>query len=290
MGGTVKEASARRERHALDLLEEAVHLLRLSPLAIMATYYVGSFPFVLGLLFFWMDMSQSALAGQRVIGGALGLAALFCWMKFFQMIFARRLLERLGRPLARWNRPALGRAAMDQCAVQPSGLFLLPIAVVVTLPLGWVYAFYQNFTALGGSEPDARALRREALRQALLWPAQNHLLLAFLSIGAIFIFLNLAVACWLIPQLLKMLLGIETVFTLHPYGMLNSTFLIALMGLTYLCLDPLVKTVYVLRCFYGRAIQSGEDLKVEMRGLPGWSVGQRFQPAQPAPGEMKVGK
>ena len=52
---------------------------------------------------------------------------------------------------------------------------------------------------------------------------------------------------------------------------IGLTFLAALAGLTYLCLNPLVKAVYALRCFYGRAIESGQDLKAELRSLPGWS-------------------
>jgi hypothetical protein len=37
--------------------------------------------------------------------------------------------------------------------------------------------------------------------------------------------------------------------------------------MTYLCLDPFIKTVYVLRCFYGSALKSGEDLKKEFNHL-----------------------
>jgi hypothetical protein len=48
---------------------------------------------------------------------------------------------------------------------------------------------------------------------------------------------------------------------------LNTTFWIAMLGMTYLCLDPLIKTVYVLRCFGGSALKSGEDLKKELHRL-----------------------
>lgn len=272
MGRAMKRGAQRCQRPAIQLLEEVVHLLRLSPLAVLAPYYLGSFPFVLGFLFFWTDMSQSAFARGRLASGALVLAVLFFWMKFLQTIFVRGLLTRIsGRPSPPWNWPGLFHAAVGQVILQPAGLFLLPIAVIVTLPFGWVYAFYQNVTVLGSSERDWRNLRREAWRQAQIWPAQNHLLLAFLSVAALFIWLNLGLACFMIPHLLKMLIGIETVFSRHSFGMINSTFFVALVGLTYLCLDPVVKAVYALRCFYGRAIESGEDLKAELRSLPGWS-------------------
>ncbi len=78
---------------------------------------------------------------------------------------------------------------------------------------------------------------------------------------------NLSVALLLIPWALKTFLGIGTVFSLSPQQMLNSTFFALVCVLSYLCLDPLVKAVYVLRCFYGGALQTGEDLKVELRHI-----------------------
>jgi hypothetical protein len=37
------------------------------------------------------------------------------------------------------------------------------------------------------------------------------------------------------------------------------------LGLTYLSLDPIVKAVYVLRCFYGESLKSGHDLKADLK-------------------------
>ena len=52
------------------------------------------------------------------------------------------------------------------------------------------------------------------------------------------------------------------------------TFWVVTIGISYLCMNPLVKTVYVLRCFYGAALKSGEDLKTELKGLmPGRTGG-----------------
>jgi hypothetical protein len=62
-----------------------------------------------------------------------------------------------------------------------------------------------------------------------------------------------------------MLLGIESVFSQSPAAMLNTTFLAAMCALTYLCVDPVIKTIYELRCFYGGSLQSGEDLKAELK-------------------------
>ncbi|UCG07229.1 MAG: hypothetical protein JSV83_00810 [Desulfobacterales bacterium] len=61
-------------------------------------------------------------------------------------------------------------------------------------------------------------------------------------------------------------MGIETKFTLSGvWVLLNPMFWVAMLGMTYLLLDPFVKTAYVLRCFYGEALASGEDLKTELK-------------------------
>ncbi len=45
---------------------------------------------------------------------------------------------------------------------------------------------------------------------------------------------------------------------------LNTTFLMSAFALSYLCLDPLIKVTYALRCFYGEALTTGADLKTEL--------------------------
>src|SRR5213075_875373 len=70
-----------------------------------------------------------------------------------------------------------------------------------------------------------------------------------------------------VPSLLKMLFGIETAFTRSFWGLLNTTFVATSGALTYLCLDTLVKAVYLLRCFYGESLHTGEDLRAELKPL-----------------------
>jgi hypothetical protein len=253
-------------KNALDLIEEATHLLRVAPAGAWFSYYLGSLPFALGFLYFWSDMSRSAFAAQRLSGAALGMALLFVWMKLWQSIFAQRLLRQLvGEPALRSSLGRLGRTALAQAIVQPSGSFLLPVAFVLTVPFGWFYAFYQNVTVLGGGENRSmRELVRKAWRLALLWPGQNHHLLLFTSLFGFFVFLNLVSALVAGPYLLDRFLGVQTVFTKSSWAILNTTFFAAVGALTYLCLDPLLKACYVLRCFYGESLQTGTDLKAEL--------------------------
>lgn len=256
---------------ALDLIEEAVHLLRLSPPGVLAAYYVGAVPFILGLLYFWADMSGGAFARQHSADAALGMAALFLWMKCWQAVFASQLIARLrGAPPPRWTPRRIARMAVVQATLQPMGLFALPATLLIMLPFGWALAFYHNLSVVGdGENASVRAAWRHALRQARLWPAQNHVLIAAGHLFGFFVLLNLAVALAFLPSLLKSLLGIETVFTLSGTHLFNTTFFAALCGLTFLVVNPLMKTFYVLRCFYGESLASGADLQAQLRALRG---------------------
>ncbi|RJQ75974.1 MAG: DUF4129 domain-containing protein [Desulfobacteraceae bacterium] len=249
---------------ALDLTEQAVHLLRRKGGAALADYYIGSLPFTLGLLFFWSDMSRDPYASGYCAQAAAGLAALFVWMKVWQARFCRRLWCALNHaPPEPWGRRRCFRVAARQAALHALGLAVLPIAALIMLPLGWVYAFYQNVGILDG--PETRGLRhlyRDAVHQAALWPGQNHLLLSVISLFGLFVLLNVAIGLLLLPYVFKWLSGIETAFTISGlHALTNTTFVAVVAVLTYLCTDPLVKAAYTLRCFYGLSRHSGDDLR-----------------------------
>jgi hypothetical protein len=257
----------RRGRKAMGLVEEAVHLVRLAPGAVLAGYYFGSLPFVLGLLYFWADMSRSPYAGGHLAGSAFGLALLFLWMKFWQAVFANNLRAQISAAAPpRWTVRRCVRLFIIQAALQPSAAIALPVAAAIAFPFGWIYAFYQNVTALADGEiQEVMPVLKNSWRQCALWPLQNHGILLIMSLFGLCVFLNLVMVCLSLPELLKTLLGVESVYSQSPFSMLNTTFFAAMFGLTYLCVDPIMKAVYVLRCFYGESLQSGEDLKAELK-------------------------
>lgn len=251
----------------IALIEDATQLLRTAPAGTLAIYYLGAVPFVLGFLFFWSDMSRSAFADQHLAEAALGIAALFLWMKWFQAQFARRIRAQLAaEPLPKWTPRQHFRLLLTQTILQPTALFVLPLAAIPVLPIAWVYGFYQNITVL--ADPDSAeisTLMKRSWRQAALWPLQNHIALAFAFGFAFVVFLNWITLGFTLPNLLKTLFGVETVFSQSPMALLNSTFFLAAGGLTYLCVDPILKTAYALRCFQGESLESGEDLKAELK-------------------------
>lgn len=259
--------------NGIDLLEEAVHVLRLAAPAAWLCYYVGVMPFLLAVLFFWSDMSRSGIAEQHLVGGAIALSALFIWMKLWQAIFALKLSAQVANePCPKLKAGTLLRAIASQTLIHSTGLFLILIAAQILLPFAWVYGFYQNATVLSLREPSAAALVRRSWKQTLFLPMQNHTALAVLGLFSVFIFLNVSITMLTAPRLIKMLAGVETNFTLSIWSSLNTTFLAAALGVTYLCFDPLVKAVYVLRCFYGESRLTGEDLRVTLRSFRATAV------------------
>lgn len=249
-------------------MEQAVHLLRTGSASALAFHYIGSIPFVLAFLFFWTEMSRSAFAEARLSGSALTVTFLFLWLKTWQTAFCAHLrAQLLHRPPDPLRCSRLARSFACQSALQPSGLFLLPVATLLTIPFGWVFAFYQNVTALDDGETDLKTVFKQSAQQAALWPHQNHGLIFLVTGFSFLVFLNWTSVCLMLPHLLKTLFGAESSFSRSASGLFNSTFLISMVALTWLSVDPIIKAIYTLRCFYGQALRSGEDLKAELRHL-----------------------
>src|SRR5262249_13055121 len=85
-GGNAMTKSAPTRRHRLatpmlDLLEDAIALLRRAPVESFLVYLVGAVPFWLGLLYYLSDMSHDAYALRHAPEASLGLAVLYIWMK-----------------------------------------------------------------------------------------------------------------------------------------------------------------------------------------------------------------
>ncbi len=258
---------ANSEPKALALVEQAVHLLRRNSGHALAEYYLGSLPFVLALLYFWSDMSRDPMAAWFCGPSSAGVALAFIWMKLWQARFCRHLRCRIQDETPElWTFKRMFATGIRQSFLHAFGIAALPVAALIAFPFGWVYAFFQNLSVLEDSQTkEVMTLARVAKEQAVLWPGQNHLILTIMSFFGLFVFFNLALGILAMPYLLKWLFGIETVFTLSGMRLLNTTFLAVLWGLTYLCTDPIIKTVYVLRCFYGRSRLTGDDIRSALR-------------------------
>src|ERR1041384_3316852 len=123
---------------ALDLLEEAAHVLRDAPAAALAAYFAGSVPFVLFFLYYWADMSSAASAFSDLLDDSLLLTFLYIWMKTWQTVFVWLIRDRLERGSGKEVARNLGtkrwlRIALVQAVIQPSALFLLLPSFLILL-------------------------------------------------------------------------------------------------------------------------------------------------------------
>jgi hypothetical protein len=290
---------------ALDVIEEAIFLLRAHPsllvpyltgslpfvLALLyfwadmlrspfAARHVAQASLGVTLLFFWMKSWQTVFVQQALAR-------------------ARHL------PPPRWSAGRIWRMTITQIMIQGWGCALLPLSLAMVFPFAWAYAYYQNVCVYGhGDEPRARKRAWQQARLwpkqnlVMTWLLSPWLLIAataLIIIGAplirtlenpiwwglllvllvaltiplnpigMVIAVNLAAAILMLPWLAQTLFGIESVFTLSGAAGINTTLAAMVCALTYLCLDPVAKTAYALRCFYGESLRTGEDLRAALR-------------------------
>ena len=257
----------RTEKSGLVLCDEALFLLRSLPAGAWTIYLAGTGPFLMGLLYFWTDMTRGVVSEDRAVSGALGLSALFVWMKTCQAVFARRMWTQLsGVERGSGGAGEWWRIAMAQSRIQPWGLLLIPLSMAFTVPFGWVYAYFQNATVIGVTEA-GRSLHSVALEQAKLWPRQNHVGLGSISALGTIVFIDLLIVLFIAPQLLITFFGVKEIFHPSPWLLANTTFLALVFSLSYVAFDPLAKAFYTLRCFYGQSLTTGEDLLARLTAL-----------------------
>ncbi len=259
-----------RSRSGIDLLEEALFVLRHAQPSILISYLTGTIPFVLGLLYFWTDMSRSPFAAAHVGQSALGMSALYLWMKVWHSVFANRLLSSLtGEPPQSFSTLRIIRLIAAQVAVQAYCWFVIPICAITVVLFPWALAFFHSFSITGdGNHDNLRSAIKRAWSLANLWQPQNYVMVFLLAWFTLSVFLGIGIVILFIPFLLDALFGIETVFTRAGLGaLLNSTFFAVAASLTYLCVNPLLKIAYVLRAFYGQSLRTGADLQAELRAI-----------------------
>ena len=250
-------------RSGLQIIEEAVHVLRLAPLRIWALYLIAAAPFGLAFTYFIADMSRSAFASEQVIESSLWLALAFEWKQVWQGVFTSEIYGILEGGSLPWTWRRVAKMAALQCAIQPLSLVILPLSALTAFPFPYAIGLFRNLTLFAGLGRD-RPIRL-ARSHSALWPAQAWVALSVFLLLALLLFVNYLVTLAIVPQLMKSFFGIENSVTRYAAWVLNSTVLTATACLVYLTLDALLDAVYVLRCFYGESIGTGTDLRAGLR-------------------------
>jgi hypothetical protein len=255
----------RSSRSGIDVLDEAFHLLRRAPAQLFVYYYAGTLPFLLAGLFLVSDASANASGAARAPGLSLMVAALFIVMNLGQSLFASRLADVIaGEPPAPVRARALLRRAYFAAALQPTKLFLIPLALLATLPFGWTFAFYEAALALPDRDlTSVSAVLRTASKRARAPDRPNWVILSVFGLFFAAVFLNVVILLLVVPQLIRTLVGVETVFAVAGAANVSGTFILAALALAYALADPLLKAAYTLRAFYAESVESGTDLKVQ---------------------------
>jgi hypothetical protein len=245
-------------RPPLQLIEQAIQLLRASPATVYALYSAGTVPFLLAFFNFCAEMSYNRNANDNCAASAVAMALTYAWMKVVQAFCCRELVRAYTGQATRWWKPAAMFGILSrQIAFQPLGFFIKPLAWLLIFPVTYVCSFFQNLTILGGTEENDI---RKSWKLARLWPKQSYAVSGLLSLLALVVFLDLYAIIFSIPFLVKILLGVESFLTRTYTWAFSPVLLIAIAAITYFVIDLLAKAVEVIRCCDGESLTTGADL------------------------------
>ena len=253
---------------AIQVLEDAVHLLRRTPFRTLAWHWAGSAPLAVAAAFFWNDITHPATSSHAA--DALLLALLLGWMNGCRAVFAAGLREGLtGTGPSHWNGRRLWSLAASQVFLGATKLVALPVAALCVVPLAPTVSFYRNAAALAGRDDlDPQSLMAKAMQLAGFRPRQSWTLLAFLTLLYPLALVNVVVTLALLPQLIRMLTGHESAISRSGiYFVANPTFWICALAISWMAFDPFVQAAYGVRCFQAESAETGEDLKAGLRRL-----------------------
>ncbi|MFN7996034.1 MAG: DUF4129 domain-containing protein [Bryobacteraceae bacterium] len=259
---------------AIDLMEQALHALRAAPFSTLVCQWTGTVPFFLGLLIFWASMTRTGALDSTCALEAALLAVLFVWMNCWRAVFAERMMRQLGlRPAVSWRATRVIRLVLHQASMGGARLFIWPMAVAVMLPLPFTIAFYRSALALAGSDLEGGRLIAKARKLAGYDQRQGWAILVVLSILFLILSANIGILLIFLPQLIRMLTGVESVFSRSGTLLLSSgLFWLSTLVVSWLLFDPFAQAVYCVRCFHLESRESGEDLRASLRRIAAVAV------------------
>ncbi|PTY00770.1 hypothetical protein DB346_14225 [Verrucomicrobia bacterium LW23] len=265
------------EKSAMDLVEEAIHLLRRAPLRIMLYYTVGLLPFLAALIFFCLEVRVAVQPWGVIFAGSLVLAVLYVWKIAWHAAFMRELWAfRLGQRPPEWTPRTVAMLTATQTRWLPWGLFALPIAAVCLLPLPMFYIYFHNLGILATGEPpkggaggstagDTMGTAALSFRLACDHVRQSVHILLCSHVLYFLLYLNGMLLLLMSQLLLHWLAGIETPLSENPALYLSVPVQVGMLGLTYMVANPIMRAVCLLRCVYGVSRNTGDDLLAGLR-------------------------
>ena len=254
----------------ISLLEEAVHLLRRTPLATLVCHLVGTAPLALALLIFWNDITNPHTSDATVARESVVLALLLVWMNCWRAVFAGRVRRELSAAADKpWTWSRTWNLLAGQSLLGASKLIVWPIALLTIFGFAWTVAFYRSAATLADrADLDPLQLIARSRHLAGLDRRQSWVILPILLFLGLAFTANLALTLAFLPQLVRMLTGYESQFSRSMYYIFTPLFLWSTLAISWMVFDPFVQTVYCLRCFRGESLTTGEDIRAGLRMLP----------------------
>ncbi|MEZ0295226.1 MAG: DUF4129 domain-containing protein [Candidatus Methylacidiphilales bacterium] len=258
------------ERSALDLIEEAVHLLRCAPLRILLFYAVGTLPFIVGMLFFCLEVRVASNSWDIIVPGSLVLTLLYVWMGGWQAAFTQELWAlRLGRTPPVWTWRTVASLTAAQTRWKPWGLFALPLSAIFLVPWPWCYMLSHNISILITGETGSATERTKGIAVAMRLASQNwkhaFKIQVFGHVLYGLMYFNLMLLLLAFNLLVHLISGIESPMNENPFLYVSVPVQLAVCGLTFFFANPIMKTVCMLRCLYGLSRDTGDDLLAGLR-------------------------
>ena len=301
-----KTFDQQRGRATTALIDESGQLLRSAPAGVLCLYFAAAVPFTAGLVFFWTIMTRSNHSIGFAAAAALVLSLLFVWMKIGQNLYCCRLSQHLTgrRDDVDILRAACVQTAIQPTGILTLPICLaiaLPYGWACAF---YQHATALNSRASDGKL--LLELRQHARQWPLQNHAVTWLLSPALTIVGVCTVMIMPPLMRLINPAMPLALQVATsmIFIVvavlgSPVGMLmsanfavtmllllsqtgcespiasvllragapSSTFAVIVCCLAYLCMDPIVKTCYVLRSHHIRSGFTAEDLHTRLRQI-----------------------
>ena len=243
------------------VFDDAVRLLRQAPLDTLLCHWIGSAPLAVVLL----------LVRNHVTAvSACALAVLLLWMNCWRSVFAGRLRRQLsGAADSPWTPHRVYRLIAAQAWFGATKLYVLPLSTLILFTAADTVAFYRIVAVLADrGDLDPWQLRARARQIAASAKRENWAILPMLLFLQALVAVNLTLALAVLPQLFRILTGIETSFSRS--GMVfvtNPLFPLLVLTVSWLAFDPFVQAVYCVRCFRAESIETGEDVRAGLRRI-----------------------
>ncbi|MDP7740930.1 MAG: hypothetical protein QGF67_05790 [Lentisphaeria bacterium] len=290
---------------AAVLIDKSGRLLRRTPAGVLCLYFAAAVPFAAGLVFFWAAMSRGNHSIWFAAAAALVVSVLFAWMKIGQNLYCCRLSQHLTGRRETFDifRSACVQTAIHPTGILTLPI-CLAIALPYGWACAF-YQHATALSSRADDRKLLRELRQQTVQWPLQNHAVTWLMspaLTVVGVSAVMIMpplmrlINPATPVAL--QMATSMLFIVIAVLGSPVGMLmganfaiillllsqagsgsplasvllrdgapSSTFAVIVCCLVYLCLDPVVKSCYVLRSHHSRSDVTGEDLHARLRQI-----------------------